>query len=50
MVGSNPSGWLGKYGAALTLDRCGFYRRGRLRKLEHAQESLVGLLECGNFC
>jgi hypothetical protein len=33
--------------------RRGFYRRGRLRKLEHVRESPVGVelvLECRNFC
>jgi hypothetical protein len=46
------SGW-GKVAEHRLWARCGFYRRGRLRKLAHAQESPVGvelLSEHGNFC
>jgi hypothetical protein len=53
MAGSNcQAGW-GKMAQHRLQARRGFYRRGRLRKLAHVWESLVGMelaLECGNFC
>jgi hypothetical protein len=53
MVDPNCQAGRGKMAQHRFWARHGFYRRGRLRKLEHVRESPVGaefVLEHGNFC